>query len=76
MGNLPKRINLRLVDNEKDFLKHKSRPNHITHKVFDKNYANIHEIKPVLTLNKSIYVRFTILELRKWLMYDFHYKFI
>ena len=29
---------------------------------FDKNYAAIHEIKPVLTLNKPIYVGFTILE--------------
>ena len=30
--------------------------------IFDKNYAAIHEIKPVLTLNKPIYVGFTILE--------------
>ena len=31
-------------------------------KIFDKNYAAIHEIKPVLTLNKPIYVGFTVLE--------------
>ena len=69
MENLRKRINVRLVNNEKDFF---SKPTHITHKVFDKNYAAIHEIKPVLTLNKPTYVRVTVLELSKWLMYDFH----
>ena len=74
--NLPKRINVRLVNNEKDFLKTISRPIHITHKIFDKHYAAIHEIKPVLTLNKPIYAGFTVLELSKWLMYDFHYNFI
>ena len=76
MENLQKRINVRLVNNEKDFLKYTSRPTHITHKIFGKNYAAIHEIKPVLTLNKPIYVGFTVLELRKWLMYDFHHNFI
>ena len=76
LENLPKIISVRLVNNEKDFLKYTSRPTHITHKIFGKNYAAIHEIKPVLTLNKPIYVGFTVLELSKWLMYDFHYNFI
>ena len=76
MDILRKRINVRLVNNEKDFLKYTSRPTHITHKIFDKNYAAIYEIKPVFTLNKPIYFGFTVLELRKWLIYDFHYNFI
>ena len=74
--NLRKRINVRLVNNEKDSLKYSSRTTHITHKIFDKNYAAIHEIQPFLTLNKPVYVGFTVLELSKWLMYDFHFNFI
>ena len=67
---------MRLVNNEKDFLKYTSRATYVTHKTFDKDYAAIHEIKPVLILNKPIYVGFTVLELSKWFIYDFHYNFI
>ena len=76
MENLRKRVNVRLVNNEKDFLKYTSRPTYATHKLFDKDYAAIHEIKPVLMLNKPIYVGFTVLKLSKWMTYDFHYNFI
>ena len=76
MENLRKRMNIRLVNNEKDFLKYTSRPTHITHKIFGKNYAANHEINPVLTLDKPIHVGFNVLELSKLLMYDFHYNVI
>ena len=76
MENLRKRFNLRLVNNEKGFLKYTSRLTYITHKICSKDYAAIHEIKPVLMLNKPIYVGFTVLDLSKWKMYDFHYNFI
>ena len=73
---MTKKINVRLVNNEKGFLKYTSRPTHITHKIFNENYAAIHEIKTVLTLNKPICVEFTVLELNKWLMCKFRYNFI
>ena len=76
MENSRKRISVRLVKNEKDFLKYTNRPTYITHKIVGKDYATIHEIKPVLTLNKPIYVGCTVLDLTKWKMYDFHYNFI
>ena len=76
MKNLRKRINVRSVNNKKDFLKYTSKPTYVTHKLFNKDFAAIHEIKPVLILNKPIYVGFTVLDLSKCLMYDFHYNFI
>ena len=76
MENLRKRISVRLINNAEDFLKYTSRPNYIAYQIFSKNYAAIHEIKPVLILNRPIYVGFTVLELSKWLMYNFQYNFI
>ena len=76
MENLRKRINVRLENKKKIFQNTPADQLILLIKVFDKNYAVIHEIKPVLMLNKPIYVGFTVLELSKWLMYDFHYNFI
>ena len=76
MENLRKRMNVRLVNAEKDFLKYTSRPTYITHEIFGKNYAAIHEIKPVLILDKPIYIGITVLNLSKWKLYSFHYNFI
>ena len=64
MGNLRKRMNVRLVNNEK----YTSRPAYIGYKKFNKDYAAIHEIKPVLILNKPIYIGSTVLDLSKWKM--------
>ena len=65
-----------MINNAEDFSKYTSKPICITHKIFCKDYAAIHEIKPTLILNKPIYVGFTVLDLSKWKMYDFHYNFI
>ena len=74
--NLRKRINVRLVNNAEDLLKYTSKPTYITHKIFGKNYSAIHETKPVLMLNKPIHAGFSVLDLSKWGMYDYHYNFI
>ena len=76
MENLRKRINVRFSINKKDFLTYTSKPTYVTHKLFNKNFAAIHEVKQVLVLNKPIYAEFTVLDLSKWLMYYFHYNFI
>ena len=45
------------------------------HKRYLVNFVAIHEYKPVLTLDKPIYVGFSVLELSKYFMYDFHYVY-
>ena len=76
MENFREIISVRIVNNEKELLNHVSKSTFTFKKIFDKYYAAIDEIKPVLTLNKPIYVGFIVLKLSKWLMYDFHYNFI
>ena len=39
------------------------------------NFVAIYEIKPVLILNKPIYVGFIIFDLSKYFMYEIHYKY-
>ena len=73
MDNLRKRIS---VNNAKDYVKCISKPSFVSQKTFSKNFVAIHEIKPVLTLNKPVYVGFSILDLSKLLMYELHYKYI
>ena len=76
MGNLRKRVKVTLVDNAKDYQKYLMRPSFVSQKIFNKNFAAIHEINPALKLDKLIYVVFSILYLSKYLMYEFHYKYI
>ena len=44
MENLRKRINVRLVNNAKDHLKYVSKQASISQRIFNKNFAAIHEI--------------------------------
>ena len=76
MKNLRKRINVRLVNNAKDYVRYISKQSFISQKIFNKKFVVIHEIKLALTLNKPIYVGLSILDLNKLLMYEFHYKYI
>ena len=74
MENMRKRKKIRVVKNAKDLIKYTSKPTCINWKVFENNLAAIHEKKKSLTLNKPIYVGFTVLEISKQDMYNFHYN--
>ena len=76
MENLRKKINVKLVNNGKDYVKYVSRPTFVSQKIFSKNFVAIHKVKPILLLNKPIYLGFSILELSKLLMHDFRYSYL
>ena len=75
MENLRKRVKVRLVSNAKDHKKWVSRPDFVSQKIFSRNFAAIHKIKPVLTLDRPIYVGFSISDLSQ-IMCGFHYKYV
>ena len=52
MENLRNRIDVKLINNEKDSLKCISKPSYMTHKIFDNNLVVIHKSKVALKLNK------------------------
>ena len=76
MENIRKRVDVRLVTDEKKLLKLTSKPTYVSSKIFNENLVAVHKIKETLTLNRPAYVGMCILDLSKTLMYDFHYKYI
>ena len=76
MENIRKRIDVRLVTNEKKLLKWTSRPTYVSCKIFNEDLVAVHKIKETLTLNRPAYVGMCVLDLSKTLMYDFHYNYI
>ena len=59
MENLRNRINVQVVNNEKNYLKCTSKPSYMSHKIFDNNLVEIRQSKLVLKLNKpaNVYIR-------------------
>ena len=76
MENIRKRVDVRLVTDEKKLIKLASKPTFVSSKIFNDNLVAVHKIKETLTLNKPAYVGMCILDLSKTLMYDFHYNYI
>ena len=71
MENIRKRINVKLVNNSKDYARYVSKPNFISQKIFSRDFVAFHQIKSVLILYRPIYAGVSILELSKLLMYKF-----
>ena len=68
MENLCKRVDVRLVTNEKKLDKLTSKPTFVSSKIFNENLMAVHKVKETLTLNRPAYVGMCILDLSKTLI--------
>ena len=65
MKNSRNRINRKLANNEKVYLKCTSKPSYMSHKIFGNNLVTIQKFKILLKHNKPAYIGMCILELSK-----------
>ena len=61
MESLRNRIDLKLANNEKVYLKGTSKPSYISTKIFDNDLVAIRKSKLALKLNKAAYIGMCIL---------------
>ena len=76
MENMRKRIDVRLVNNIESAKKLIRKPNFNHFNIFSEDLAAINMKKTEIRFNKPVYVGFSILDLSKQIMYDFHYNYI
>ncbi|XP_035231310.1 uncharacterized protein LOC118203166 isoform X1 [Stegodyphus dumicola] len=76
MENLRKRTCIDLVHREKRAKKLVAAPTFHSFKIITDDLAAIERRKTSLVLNRPIYVGFSVLDLSKTLMYQFHYQYI
>ena len=65
MENIRKRVDARLVTDEKQLIKLSSKPTFVSSKIFNENLVAVHKIKETLTLNRPAYIDMCILDLSK-----------
>ena len=73
MENIRKRVDVRLVTDQKELSNLVSKPTYVNSKIFNENLVAVHEIKETLTLDRPSYVGMCILDLSKTLVYDFYF---
>lgn len=74
MESIRKRMDIRLVTDERKVLKLIAKPNFKDRTIYSENLVAIHMGKTKLFFNKPMYVGQAILDISKTVMYDFHYN--
>jgi len=76
MENLRKRVNVHIAVSKKKALKLTASPSFINFRAISKDVVIVQKIKEELLLNRPLYVGFTILDLSKYYVANFHYDFV
>ena len=76
MENIRNRVDIKLVNDEKQAEKLSAEPNFKHCNIFSEDLVAIHMKKTKLVFNKPVYLGMCILDLSKTLMYDFYYNYI
>ena len=76
MENLRKRVNVKFVNSKTKLSKLIASPSFDYFRIFSEDLVAVNMKKTKLYLNRPIYVGFSILDLSKVLMYQFHYEYM
>ncbi|XP_041371540.1 uncharacterized protein LOC121385070 [Gigantopelta aegis] len=76
MMNVRKHVNVELVNSKKRLKKLCAKPTFEGFKIFNPDLAAVHLKKATIVLNQPIYAGFSILDMSKIVMYEFHYNFM
>jgi hypothetical protein len=76
MENMRSRVDVKLVANPHKLKKLVARPTYQFHEIINEELVMVNMGRKTLFLNKPIYAGFSILEISKTLMFDFHYNTI
>ena len=74
--NVLKRQDIKFCTERKKALNHISKINFKRETIFSKNLVAIHMNKKLIKFNKPIYAGFCVLEMSKYLMYEFAYDYV
>ena len=76
MENIRKHKDIKLITNEKAYLRNVMKPNFKSGVLFGKNLMGCEMVKINVVMNKPVYLGQAILDLNKIVMYEFHYDYM
>ena len=76
MENIHKHRNIKLVNNETDYLRCIMKPNFKSGVLYGLNLMGCEMVKTILKMSKPVYIGQAILDLSKTIMYEFHYDYM